>query len=150
MSYFYVISPVGADPDYAAKREVLKDMGRSRGCEPFFPLDHHSEFSIDSARLDLQRARFVFADLSYERPSCYFELGLAEVLDSIVVIIAAAGTPIHQVGDVKTICWYSDLEEYRRLVAEALATRGFFGDEVQSSDKVRVAGGNDGSKTRVH
>jgi len=131
VNYFYVISPVGGDPDFPAKRRVLKQLGCGRDCTPFFPLDHHKNFSIDTARFDLQKATFVLADLSHERPSCYFELGLAEATGSTVVIIAATGTRIHQVGDVDSIYWYSDLEEYRRIIAEVLTTKG-------CSDKVEV------------
>lgn len=122
MNYFYIITPVGSDPEFQAKRQILEAVGRDQGCEPFFPFDHHTEFSIDEACSDLQKARLVVADLSHERPSCYFELGLAQALRTTVVIIAAAGTRIHQVGDAGTICWYLDLQEYRRLVTETLAT----------------------------
>ena len=125
MNYFYVISPVGADPNFPSKRLLLEDVGKRCNCKPFFPLDHHGEFSIDSARSDLQKAEFVFADLSDERPSCYFELGFAEALGKKVTIIATSGTRIHQVGDVNNICWYSDLEEYRKLILETLARTGF-------------------------
>jgi hypothetical protein len=47
------------------------------GIEPFFPFECHSEFSVPATANKMLLAVFVLADLSLERPSCYFELGLA-------------------------------------------------------------------------
>src|SRR5437879_4128964 len=99
MSCFYVIGPIGRDVEFRAKSQILKSVGASHGCVPFFPLEQHSGFSIMDAQTDFRNAKFVLADLSYERPSCYFELGLAQALGARVVIIAETGTLIHQVGD---------------------------------------------------
>jgi hypothetical protein len=47
------------------------------GIEPFFPFERHSEFSVLATANKMLLAVFVLADLSLERPSCYFDLGLA-------------------------------------------------------------------------
>jgi hypothetical protein len=121
MKYFDVICPVGADPRFAAKRSVLEELGIEWGHEPFFPLERHREFSIGVTTRDMQRAEFVLADLSLERPSCYFELGLAEAANARVFLVAAAGTPIHQVGNANKVVFYSDMMQYRSEVSEILA-----------------------------
>lgn len=123
MSYFYVICPVGVDPSFPEKRSVLKELGEAHGTEPFFPLEHHSEFSVRSTANDMRDAEFVLADLSLERPSCYFELGVAQALGADVVLIAVTGTPVHQVGDTRPVSFYSDLVQYRFQVSQILGSR---------------------------
>jgi nucleoside 2-deoxyribosyltransferase len=121
MKYFYVITAVGTDPQFAAKQAILKELGSTYGCEPFFPLQRRGRFDITSCRADIRNADFVLADLSLERPSCYFELGVAEALDVRTAIIAAAGTRIHQVADAQLVSLYASLDEYRTLVVKELS-----------------------------
>lgn len=122
MKYFYVICPVGADANFVAKKSVLQHLGAEYGLEPFFPLEHHSEFFIETVSHDLKLAAFVLADLSLERPSCYFELGIAEALGARVLLIAAAGTPIHQAGGLCEVTFYSDMTQYSSIVSTMLAS----------------------------
>src|SRR3954470_7831358 len=98
MQYFYSICPVGSDPDFAAKKIILETLGREFGQKPFFPLERHQSFSLDQMGEEVQMAAFVLADLSLERPSCYFELGVAQAFNARVRLIAAEGTTIHQTG----------------------------------------------------
>jgi hypothetical protein len=120
VEYIYVISPVAADPDFAAKRTILADVSRSLGVEPLFPLDRAPTVALERAGNDIRKASFVLADLSHERPSCYFELGLAEATGVDVGIIAQAGTAIHQVGYASHVSFYRGLEQYRHLVQQLL------------------------------
>ncbi|MCU0286352.1 MAG: nucleoside 2-deoxyribosyltransferase [Acidobacteria bacterium] len=63
---------------------------------------------------------FVFADVSFERPSCYYELGIARALQKPTFIVARTGTIIHQCeGNVH---YYVNLIEYEDLVRKALNT----------------------------
>ena len=123
MKYFYVICPVGADPDFPAKKEILESVGSKYALIPFFPLQQRSRFSVAAAKSDLSQAEFVLADLSRERPSCYFELGLAQAMDVPVVLIAGSGTRIHQVGENARIANYSDLHQYRLLISDILSSK---------------------------
>ena len=116
-----MICPVGADPDFPAKKEILESVGSKYALIPFFPLQQRSHFSVAAAKSDLRQAEFVLADLSRERPSCYFEVGLAQAMDVPIVLIAASGTRIHQVGENARIATYSDLQQYRRLISEILS-----------------------------
>ena len=120
MDYVYVISAVGADPEFATKRSVLAAVARSVGVEPLFPLDRDPSVALERATEDIRKAGFVVADLSYERPSCYFELGLAEATGVDVGIIAKVGTPIHQVGYASHVSFYRDMDDYRRVVHRLL------------------------------
>lgn len=121
MSYIYFITPVGSDPQYQLKRELLAQVSKDTGREFFFPLERHSSFTLDAARTDIRNALLVIADLSLERPSCYFELGIAQALEVAVCIIAAVGTTFHQTATPDATLLYSDLGQYRAIVNQAVA-----------------------------
>jgi hypothetical protein len=123
MDYFYVISPVAADPDFESKRAVIASVGRSLGVQPLFPLDRNPGVALERATEDIRKAKFVLADLTHERPSCYFELGLAEATGVEVGILAKTGTPIHQVGYASQVSFYRTLEDYKRIVTSLLEAR---------------------------
>lgn len=122
MSYFYVICPVGSDPHFASKKAILMEVGSQHGIEPFFPLEQRTSFSIPALADDVKGAELVLADLSGERPSCYFELGVVEALGAPVRLIAAAKTVIHQIGPKREVAFYSGLPQYKLIIEEILAS----------------------------
>jgi nucleoside 2-deoxyribosyltransferase len=122
VSYVYFIGPARTDPQYPEKRRMLADIARMGGYQFFFPLERHMSFSFDSMRSDLRKARAVIADLSLERPSCYFEVGVAQALDLPVKMIAASGTPIHQTATPSDVNFYSDLAEFDLIIRRTLAS----------------------------
>jgi len=121
VNYFYVVCPVGADPSFSQKRTVLEELASELGLQPFFPLQRRNTFTLTVAKEDIQGAKFVLADLSLERPSCYFELGLAQALGATCFIIAKIGTAVHQIGNESNVAFYSDLEQYRSKVFDILS-----------------------------
>jgi nucleoside 2-deoxyribosyltransferase len=123
MSYFYMICPVGTDPDFVSKRSVLESVGSRFGLPPFFPFERRGDFSVAAALRDMRGADLVVADLSYERPSCYFEMGLAEAVGKRVFLLAKEGTRIHQVGHPQSISFYSELPDYAAAVSKILGQR---------------------------
>ncbi|MEI6544338.1 MAG: hypothetical protein WCL60_12540 [Methylococcales bacterium] len=123
MSHIYYISPVGADTEYGAKRDVLNEISNELGVEWFFPLDRYTSFDIPTALEDLRAAALVLVDLSLERPSCYFELGLAQALGVPLSLIAKEGTVLHQAGETDSIVTYQDLRSYRIAVKHCLVKR---------------------------
>ena len=88
----FVIMPVGSDPNYLSRRSRIDATVRALGMEPYFPLDHHAHnevFDPATMRFEMQRASVVVADLTLERPSCYYELGVAQGVGLPTVIVAA-------------------------------------------------------------
>jgi hypothetical protein len=123
VDYLYVISPVATDSDFAAKRALVAAIATSLGFEPLFPLDRDPSVALERAFGDIRRAKFVLADLTFERPSCYFELGLVEATGVDVGIVARTGTPIHQVGYASQVSFYRNLSEYEALVRQLLESK---------------------------
>ena len=120
--YFYVIMPVGADQQFADKRAILQRVADSEGLTPYFPFDKTSNMTFDKVGTlsVINDSDFVLADLSLERPSCYFELGLAQALGKDVYLIAQQDTDIHQAHGRGLTRFYKGLSGYEQVVSSVL------------------------------
>lgn len=119
----YVIMPVGSDPAYERRRAAIERVTAGLGLATLLPADRlHADvpFDLDHARRDLRRARVVVADLTLERPSCYYEVGLAQALSRRVVLIAERGTPIHQAHDRDKVIFYDSLDDLSTKLTRVL------------------------------
>jgi nucleoside 2-deoxyribosyltransferase len=115
--YYYIVTPISNDPDIMLKRNILKEAASFNNLDTHFPLDHIGPNS-SSIIYQIENALFVFVDVSYERPSCYYEIGIAQALKKPTFIIAKEQTTIHQLeGEVH---FYSSTEEYKALVNQAI------------------------------
>jgi hypothetical protein len=119
----YVIMPVGADPDAGSRRECIIAAASAFGLDTYFPLDHRThgeEFHAATLRFEMQRAMVAVADLSLERPSCYYELGVALGVGLPTVVVAAAGTSIHQTADRGSVAFYDSLDGLAKILEDRL------------------------------
>ena len=64
----------------------------------------------------VRQCNFAVADLTFERPSCYFELGVVQALAIPVVFIGAFEIPVHQHAAGVALYSYAGLDDYRGLV----------------------------------
>jgi nucleoside 2-deoxyribosyltransferase len=119
---FYVIMPVGADKQFADKKSILQDVAQKKGLAPYFPFDRTDKatFDINGTLSVLKDSDFVLADLSMARPSCYFELGLAQALGKYVYLIAEEGTDIHQAHGRSLAHFYRGLKSYEQVISKVL------------------------------
>jgi nucleoside 2-deoxyribosyltransferase len=119
----YFIMPVGSDPMYRERREALRHILRGRGKIGHFPLEHNenTELNLDSIIADMNSADQVVADLALERPSCYFEVGLAQALGKRVRLIAPIGTDVHQVGERELVERYDCFDEYKSIIDKIIS-----------------------------
>ena len=120
MRVAYVIMPVASDPSHADKREVIEMVARDCGFSTYFPLDASQPFFLRDTLARIESASVVIADLSLERPSCYYELGLAQALNKYVILLATLGTPIHQTADRQSVRFYDGLDSLRSILMTAL------------------------------
>ena len=63
-----------------------------------------------------KKVNFFIADISYERPSCYFEVGFAQALNKPVYLLALHETIIHQLINGEKVRFYKDIKEYETLI----------------------------------
>ena len=115
-----IIMPRASDPNFTAKKQVIQRvLGRSftHVIWPTYSADS-PVFDADEFRVELNSVDLVLADLSLERPSCYFELGFAECMDKNVLVIARKGEDIHQTSYRERIHWYRNLYELEEMLPD--------------------------------
>ena len=120
--YFYVIMPIGADRQFVEKRRIIEKIAHEKNCVAYFPFDRDRNISFDIATTlsTLRGAEFVLADLSMERPSCYYELGLAQAVGKDVYLVAEDGTDIHQAHGRNSTRFYRDMQDYDQVISAIL------------------------------
>jgi nucleoside 2-deoxyribosyltransferase len=114
--------PVGADKQFADKKSIIQKAAQNEDLTPYFPFDRagNISFDINSTLSVLRDSEFVLADLSMERPSCYFELGLAQATGKDVYLIAEQGTDIHQAHGRSLTQFYEGLHNYEQVISGVL------------------------------
>lgn len=117
-----VIMPVGLDPEFEKKLSIIRELATQYNIEIRVPLPDATSVDFDLKELinQFRKATSVIADLSYERPSCYYELGIAETLKKDVQIIASSGTAIHQTSHKSSVLFYSNLIDYEYIVEKQM------------------------------
>ena len=121
MSLVYVICPVTADPIYQKKRAVLEGLARELGVDLRFPLDSPTLPDLDDTLEALRECDAVIADLSLERPSCYFELGAARVLAKPVFALCHTASSVHQGIGTSSLETFSSMDEFNAAARQALS-----------------------------
>ncbi|MDG6999111.1 MAG: hypothetical protein JRN15_08365 [Nitrososphaerota archaeon] len=82
--------------------------------------DIQDQYVITEAILEqIRRSEYVIADLTYERPNVYYEVGYAQAQRKKPILIAKEGTRIHFDLSVHNIVFYESVRDLR----EKLATR---------------------------
>jgi hypothetical protein len=122
-SIFLVMPSLQSDPDFQKKLGLWKVIARESGWEISFPKYDlgNPVFDLSSTLAEMDRCTLVVADLSFERPSCYFELGLAEALQKKVAVIARSGTPIHQTSYRCAVRTFKSLDDFFTLIKAILS-----------------------------
>jgi nucleoside 2-deoxyribosyltransferase len=109
--------PISADHDFQKKRNIANKVAKQFELNVHFPFEALTKNHKDICDI-IRNAVFVIADLSFERPSCYYELGLAQGLGKKTILLAKEGTYIHQMhGLVK---YYKNIQDYEMIFREII------------------------------
>lgn len=113
-----MIVPHVFDPSFTDKRRVVERISSVLGIDVFYaPYQLPSgEFDINKTIEILKKVDFFVADLSYERPSCYFEVGFVQAMNKPIDLIAIDGTIIHQALNRDKVKYYAQLHDYEKLI----------------------------------
>jgi hypothetical protein len=119
------IGPVRNDSRSGEKRKVVSEECALQDWAAEFP-DYDpqiADFSLDDMLDAFRAAALILADLSFERPSCYFELGCAETLRRPVALVAERGTAIHQTAHRSEVAFFGDIDEFRHAVRSFISRK---------------------------
>jgi hypothetical protein len=97
---------------------MVRRISRIHDFEIVFP--RHAE-ATSHLLTQLRMCDLIVADLSLERPSVYFELGLAAAVGVRTVVFAVRDTLIHQIPAELTVEYYDDIADYERQLGNHLA-----------------------------
>jgi len=129
----YIIMPVDSDREFEMKRSTIEVSLRKKNWSALFPSSttdrakivnrqgENAGFILSDMIAKMKSSSLVVADLSLERPSCYYELGVAQAIGCPTFLIAAAGSQIHQVANRGQIHFYSEMRELSTLMDEAFS-----------------------------
>lgn len=126
---FFVITAHRLDQLYLEKRSIVEQLAATCGLEAQYAVFRvpmlHGGFHLLQTQALIRAADFIIADLSYERPSCYYEVGFAQGLGKPVHHIMFESSygeyiPPAEVLDMEKARVYRDLATYETIVKEIL------------------------------
>jgi nucleoside 2-deoxyribosyltransferase len=80
----------------------------------------HQDRITDLILSEIERCEMVIADLSYERPNVYYEIGYAHALKRRPILYRRTGTKLHFDLSVHNVPEYRNLTELRSLLSRRL------------------------------
>jgi hypothetical protein len=115
---FFVITPHRYDIMFEEKKSIVEQISSVYYIKAFYAsvTTPDGTFDMEKTMELFEYVDFFIADLSYERPSCYFEVGVAQLTEKTVHLMAVSGTDIHQVFNRNQVRFYRDLDEYKDLI----------------------------------
>lgn len=117
----FVITPHNLDPFFTRKRQIVDNTAKQFGVNVHYgPNPPYKEETREKVISQYEKFDFFIADLSYERPSCYFEVGFVQALNKPIALIALERTNIHQVFKREEVKFYKDIYEYEVLINSLL------------------------------
>ena len=119
MNLFY-IAPYSKDKDFFAKFSTLEKVCSEYDVKIFKGVLSNGNFNLEKTLKLYKKADFFIADLSYERPSCYYELGFAQALQKEVFLIAQKNTDIHQAIGRNEVAFFQNIKEYEEIINQIL------------------------------
>ncbi len=120
----FMATPYKLDPNHEQKKIIVRELLKSTPIELLIANDNPEgrSMTVEKTIEWMQTSNFFLVDLSYERPSCYYELGYIQSMDKATLIIAKSGEKIHMSLNRNQIRFYDNLEDYKRIVRAWLST----------------------------
>ena len=100
-AYDMVVAPLGDKYGYSVLRIDSKE---------------NSEVVTDEILDSIAKSELIYAELSYERPNCYFEIGIALSLGKELILVIKKDQKIHfDLQGYRFIEWKTEKELYKKL-----------------------------------
>jgi len=119
----FLITPYNIDSDFEIKKKIISEICQSNNIELYLAENELIHKSLDANEtIELFKIMDYFiADISYQRPSCYFEIGYLQALKKEINLIAIINTPIHQLLLKETVSFYKNIDDYKILINEIIS-----------------------------
>ena len=123
MKKLFLITPYNIDSDFEIKKKIISEICQSNNIELYLAENELIHKSLDANEtIELFKIMDYFiADISYQRPSCYFEIGYLQALKKEINLIAIINTPIHQLLLKETVSFYKNIDDYKILINEIIS-----------------------------
>ena len=114
--------------EYDKRFEALEKVLGQHDCVAIrIDKEHPLDDLVRRIKEEIHKARFVVADLTDERPSCYFEVGYAEALSRPVIYVASKESVLHPAQPTKihfdihkNVSFFTNLTELAEKVGTAV------------------------------
>jgi nucleoside 2-deoxyribosyltransferase len=122
MRKLFFIAPYHIDIDYNKKKAIITELCLSFNFKLQIAEDTKTGNSLSAKDtvILLNECCFAIADLSYERPSCYYEVGYLQGQNKNVYLICTSDTTIHQLLNKENLLKYSNIDSYKLIIESIL------------------------------
>jgi len=111
----FLVTPHTKDEDFDNKKSIVERILNKHKIKLNTAGKGVSLSANDTIKL-YQKSDFFIADISLERPSCYYELGYLQALKKRGFIISKENEKIHQLLNRDSIRFYNDLIDYEKMI----------------------------------
>jgi nucleoside 2-deoxyribosyltransferase len=118
MKNVFMISPYTIDFLYYKKKEAVDILSKKYDVNFIRAEDNTTGRSLNAEETAvlLHQCSYAIADLSYERPSCYYEVGYLQAIKKPVYLISATNVPLHQALGIGNVMLYDSLNDYEKTI----------------------------------
>ncbi len=120
----FLIAPYKIDRDFDNKKSIIDNIFRKNGIELILAVDSKTKQSLSAQATieEFNKSDYFIVDLSFERPSCYYEMGYLQALKKQMFVIAKENETIHQLLNRDDVKYFKDLNEYKSIIENIVLT----------------------------